>query len=285
MAFLKRKIITLDPRGRMGNRLQTAAYVMAYALENDIDFLLLHFDKNNKWFFKHVCLIGIMKKIFKFISRYEFLCDTLKISIITGSRNNPVVLTDTLFDAIIKESWITIINGYFIYSHPYLLTTHYNSIHCHLSPILPDKKDIEQLVDKQKGPNSKLIGLHIRRGDYKSFKDGVHYFTFDFYGKIAESLIKNHINENFIFLICSDEAIDKTAFNNLNWISGPGYPLGDIYALSLCDYIMGPFSSFNRWSAYFGQVPRYEITGQSSNLRLNDFEYVKNLTYPETSRK
>ena len=283
MAFLKRKIITLDPRGRMGNRLQTAAYVMAYALENDIDFLLLHFDKYNKWFFKRAYLICIMKKIFKFISQFKFLCDILKIRIITGSKANPVVLTDACIDANIKESWITIIKGYFIYSHPHLLTRHYNFIHCHLSPIFPEKKDIEQLIDKQKRPNSKIVGLHIRRGDYKSFKDGVHYFTFDFYSRIAESLIKNHADENFVFLICSNEAIDKTVFNNLHWISGPGYPLGDLYALSLCDYIMGPFSSFNRWSAYYGQVPRYEITARSDNLRLNDFDYVNDLTYPDTS--
>jgi hypothetical protein len=284
MAFLKRKIITLDPRGRMGNRLQTAAYVMAYALENDIDFLLLHFDKYNKWFYNLSNQIGIIKIIIKLLSRHKFIHGILKICVLTGSKDNPLVLTDAFIDTNIKESWITIIKGYFIYSQPYLLVKHYKFICDYLSPALPEKKEIEQLIDQQKRPNSKLVGLHIRRGDYKSFKDGVHYFTFDFYGRIAESLIKNHADENFVFLICSDESIDNSAFRNLNWISGPGHPLGDMYALSLCDYIMGPFSSFNRWSAYYGRVPRYEITAQSTNLKLNDFEYVKDLTYPETCR-
>ena len=58
-----------------------------------------------------------------------------------------------------------------------------------------------------------------------------------------------------VFLLTSDEPIDQADYSGFQTVVGTGGPIGDLYGLSKCDYIIGPPSTFSTWAAFYGQVP------------------------------
>jgi hypothetical protein len=56
-------------------------------------------------------------------------------------------------------------------------------------------------------------------------------------------------------LYCSDEAIDPRLFAGLPATPGPGSAFADLTALSQCDAVLGPPSTFSGWASFSGRVP------------------------------
>jgi hypothetical protein len=54
-------------------------------------------------------------------------------------------------------------------------------------------------------------------------------------------------------------------------VRGPETAVGDVHALSLCDYIIGVPSTFNTWAAFAGDKPVYHIREPAARVRLEDF--------------
>jgi hypothetical protein len=67
----------------------------------------------------------------------------------------------------------------------------------------------------------------------------------------------------------------------MEWEAGPKDPIEAMYSLAGCDWIIGPDSSFNRWSAFYGKVPRYEIQNPYAEFSLTDFRLVVDLGIPD----
>ena len=89
---------------------------------------------------------------------------------------------------------------------------------------------------------------------------GKYYFSHEEYA-IQMSYIQSLFqNRRVCFLISTNENYEKQIFNSLTLCDWKGKTaIHDLYALSLCDYIAGPLSTFSRWASYYGQVPLYFI--------------------------
>jgi hypothetical protein len=118
-----------------------------------------------------------------------------------------------------------------------------------------------------------LIGIHIRRGDYKTFQDGKYFFDDSTYQNIILQISKLSIlkGKSFAFCICSD---DKNV--NLE-IAFPIYNESrqfviDLYLLSKCDYIIGPPSTFSAWASFYGNKPLAVINNKDMIIREDDFK-------------
>lgn len=101
-----------------------------------------------------------------------------------------------------------------------------------------------------------VIGVHIRRGDYKDFRNGIFYFTDDVWVNILKLLVSNS-DKKIVFFISTNEKIDWNNYKDfetfsLKEIQGPS---ADLYGLSKCDYIIGPPSTFSNWAALIGEKP------------------------------
>ena len=60
------------------------------------------------------------------------------------------------------------------------------------------------------------------------------------------------------FFISSNEDFSLDIFEGCScWRFGkePSGAVLDLYTLSLCDRIIGPFSSYSRWASFIGEVP------------------------------
>lgn len=49
----------------------------------------------------------------------------------------------------------------------------------------------------------------------------------------------------------------------------------DLYALSKCDYIFGPPSTFSMWASFYGEVPLKFFETTNEKFSLNDFSVIR----------
>ena len=45
----------------------------------------------------------------------------------------------------------------------------------------------------------------------------------------------------------------------------------DLYALSRCDYIIGPPSTFSQWASYYGHVPLRFLRWKGDEISMSEF--------------
>jgi hypothetical protein len=109
-------------------------------------------------------------------------------------------------------------------------------------------------------PGKALIGIHIRRTDYRTFLDGDGYYEWEEYQSLL-LLLMNEIGVDKVqFLICCDEPIPDNFGHGLPIAYGLG-SINDIFTLSYCDLIIGPRSTFSNWAAYIGKSSLIELWG------------------------
>lgn len=101
-----------------------------------------------------------------------------------------------------------------------------------------------------------LCGIHIRLGDYKQFKSGRWFYSIEQYvAKMREFYELFRSRKLVRFLVCSDENLPQDAFRGLPVAFGSGQFMEDLLALSQCDFILGPPSSFSAWASFYADVP------------------------------
>lgn len=125
---------------------------------------------------------------------------------------------------------------------------------------------VQAVMARLRHEHGTVVGVHIRRGDYKTFLDGIYHYGDDVYAghmrHLAAEAGRN--GKPTAFLICSNEPVAPAAFAGLETRTIPdANGIEDLYALSLCDLIMGPPSTFSMWASFYGQVPlRYLMPGR-----------------------
>jgi len=58
-----------------------------------------------------------------------------------------------------------------------------------------------------------------------------------------------------------------------------GDAANDIYLLSCCDYIVGPYSSFSQWASFVGQVPLHVVDYKNAFLEGREVRNVPSLKH------
>ena len=119
-----------------------------------------------------------------------------------------------------------------------------------------------------------LIGVHIRRRDYKTFVGGRYYFDDSVYRREMQRVMdfrKDCVNK--MSLVFSDENIDETSFAELPCRFMHGTEVEDQWMMSQCDYLMGPPSTFSAWASFMGKVPLARMRDKDYELKPEDFAY------------
>ena len=124
-----------------------------------------------------------------------------------------------------------------------------------------------------------LVGVHIRQGDSQHHDNGMLYYETSEYVQLMRSVQRLFPAQQLRFLVCSNVPQAELIPDELNWRTGPGTEIGDLYALASCDYILGAPSSYTQWASFYGAVPRlvhnrkYESLrgGTTSSVTMNSF--------------
>jgi len=117
-----------------------------------------------------------------------------------------------------------------------------------------------------------LVGVHIRHGDYRRFRQGKYFYTPETYVKFMNNVQTLFPDKQVVFLICSNEPQDPKKLAGLKYVFGPGHRVEDLYALACCDYLIGPPSTYTMWASFYGQVPLYMIEEAEKTFWLGDFK-------------
>ena len=134
-------------------------------------------------------------------------------------------------------------------------------------------KNLDKLFKKfanLKNEGRYLVAIHIRRSDYKIWKNGIYYFDDIAYNKIIENIREELKNKNLspFFIGVSDEKISEIINldfkSNFSWIE-------DQMILNKCDLIVGPPSTFTMWASYISETPLIQISKNGSFDLLKAF--------------
>ncbi|MDD4777196.1 MAG: alpha-1,2-fucosyltransferase [Fermentimonas sp.] len=124
-----------------------------------------------------------------------------------------------------------------------------------------------------------VIGLHIRYGDYREYKNGKYFYELKQYReKIEEIFAELGQDHSVALFVASNERIDLNAFSGLNPFSlDEGSATSDLFMLSQCDYIIGPPSTYSAWASYYGQKPIYFIENAGDRVHISDFKDIRQI--------
>lgn len=104
---------------------------------------------------------------------------------------------------------------------------------------------------------SKIVGIHMRRGDYKNWHGGKYYYENDVYKRILNEISKH--NKEVTFVLFSNEELIESDWevDNNKVIISRNSAVIDLCLMSKCDLIIGPPSSFSGWASYIGGKKRF----------------------------
>lgn len=123
------------------------------------------------------------------------------------------------------------------------------------------------------------LGVHIRRGDYKTWMNGKYYFNDLEYVNIIKQFICLFPNHPINIYICNnDPNIDQGLFqehlktDNIKVFFPSGNPGEDLCLLSNCHYLIGAPSTFSLVAAMYNDLPLYWIENAKTPLEKESFQ-------------
>lgn len=129
------------------------------------------------------------------------------------------------------------------------------------------------------------LGVHIRRGDYRTWNGGRFFYTDEQYLRPISQFISQHPSQRVQVFICgNDPSLDKEFFTHcIATLSKrerlpsaevyfpEGNPGQDLYLLSRCDYLMGAPSTFSLVASMYHDTPLYWIMDAEAPLTEASF--------------
>ena len=282
--------------GRLANRLWMFSYFISNSIEynyklvyRNFDEYINHFESTGKNKFLGY---NIKTRLSQFIVLDYLLYWTsqLWIEIIqkwkpTGKSykvykikktGNGFDLNDSNFvnDALTKK--VIIRDGGLFYRDNKNLVNHSEKLKFIFTPLKKYQTNILKLIRPIKEKNKLLIGVHLRKYDFRRFLGGKYFFHDSVYLSNMK-ILEEHFGENVCFLLCSDEPINKNYFKSTDFIVGSGHFIEDLYSFAQCDYLIGPPSSFTLWASFYGNVPLTFISPESKKINLSTFNIANKI--------
>lgn len=118
-----------------------------------------------------------------------------------------------------------------------------------------------------------IVGVHIRRGDYKTFMGGCFYYDNSVYEQRMNEIVRLCNDREVCFYLASNEEIPESLTQKFKTFSIlKANTAEDLYALSKCDFLLGPPSTFTQWVSYLNDIPLYHIYDKDVEIEsLNSF--------------
>lgn len=169
----------------------------------------------------------------------------------------------------------------------------------YLAQTLPEIKRIfrpkDEIMNKAEGvikemkQNSNLVvGVHIRRGDYATWHNGRFFYELEDYHQFMLRIKELYKDRRVSFFISSNEDFSLDIFTDCECRRFGKEPSGailDLYTLSVCDRIMGPFSSYSRWASFIGEVPLCFLETKDQKFTEESFSKIVDFFHFENGKE
>ncbi|NJN24995.1 MAG: hypothetical protein HC819_02930 [Cyclobacteriaceae bacterium] len=137
-----------------------------------------------------------------------------------------------------------------------------------------DDKHAKKIMQGLQKTSDTIIGVHVRRGDYEHFEGGRYYFGFEDYVSFMEATNELFGNRSICFLVVSNEdCLAKfQEFKRSKIHISQQSAMVDLLLLTMCDYIIGPPSTFSLWASYCNNIPQILIRSKDQSFDICDFK-------------
>lgn len=126
----------------------------------------------------------------------------------------------------------------------------------------------------------KIVGVHIRQGDYRTWKDGRFYFPPKIYAAAMSTITEVHPNLEITFHVCSDERLSPSTFTGLQVELLDGDAADDLFSLAASDAIISTFSSFAYFASFYGAKPLLDLSNQQPSCNKPIF-HQSSIAWPQ----
>lgn len=268
-------IIAYTAGGRTGNQLYHFLYLCAASLEFGFPFRLIAFRAHKEFEFatdaKRICsyrplLIRLIRKMRRIVTckLLRPLFSKLGWSYVIA-HDSPVSLTPRLArsggELLFFDCW------------PYIDTALLKKHQARVRELVRPRSEARERASAflaQLGVDEgvPVVGVHIRRTDYREWLGGKHFYELSTYRNCMKR-VSELMGGQVAFVICSDERLCATAFADVPClalkVSQEAF-MTDFALLMQCDYTMGPPSTFRMTSAFLGNTPSFCIATASDEI-------------------
>jgi hypothetical protein len=165
------------------------------------------------------------------------------------------------------------VNGYY-FRDPDDFKRYADTIRDHFRPTECYVRMAQEIDHQIRQDSDLVVGLHVRRGDYKGSK---YYFEHEVYVRIIKDMLGGFAGKKIKVLITGDEEPNFEPYADV--IDSIIWPrkgiMVDLIGLSNCDYIVSVPSTFPQWASFYGKVPLLTIQEPQQPL---DFEKASLVT-------
>tara|TARA_B100000035_G_scaffold181392_1_gene154806 strand:+ start:419 stop:1303 length:885 start_codon:yes stop_codon:yes gene_type:complete len=278
--------------GRLGNRLHTHANAVAWCIENNYNLINLSFsdyaelfknspkhnsgnlNQSENFIIKSLSnnlFRNFLKKLLlsdKWLERLTWIINHIKPT-------NFELLRESDLSLQINRKKINLIKHWDIRFNN-CIKIHQHKLRDHLRPKKKFVTTAEKIIEELRSKYECVVGIHARRGDYATYLDGIHYHSWESYLHWANQTKKVIVNSGkgkVGFVICSDEKLPSLFRNDKDvYFNSSNEIMVDLHLLSMCDFNLGPPSSFGTWISWFGKVPRLILNSKTVVTSLDQFK-------------
>lgn len=292
ISFFRQKpvLLIIEPYGNLGNRLFLYAVILAFAIENNSLVLNPAFGHWRNAFagirrgliasypasllpgipgisFQRLVLlmcneashIGSLP-VFKFLQcgtielcSQEYLCLESANTLSWINRKNVVFLKGFLFVA------------------PRSLKSHADKIRSYCRQVQGVGPSALYPVHKLRSCCDIVVGVVVRYGDYREWQGGKFFYPLSSYERWIRELNDLFSGHKVGFFICSNDDLDLSSISDINFSFRFGHDLENRAALTLCDFILSPPSTYAGWASFVGDVPVHWLVSSTCQLNIASF--------------
>ena len=145
----------------------------------------------------------------------------------------------------------------------------------------------EKMIAEMRTTSNLIVGVHIRRGDYATWNDGRFFYSLEEYHQFMIRIQELYKHNKVSFFISSNENFAVDLFEGCTCQRFGREPSGailDLYTLTLCDCIIGPFSSYSRWASFIGEVPLCFLESKGQQFTEESFSKITDYFHFENGK-
>lgn len=279
---MKKAIILRSTGSELSNQLWNYTSIYAYSLEKNLQLKNYSFFEYGKYFNipapnlffelffflpftnytkrKSSLKRRLWRKVYEYYARTIILIHKKSVIVSDNSENKPFYLPPTNNDeklSTFEKSNSTIYFDGWLFRNPVGIQKYREKILEYFKP----RKDVEDSVKTQikniRNSFKNVIGIHIRQGDYKTWRGGAYFIPQTRVREIIDEYLKvskNNASETY-FIITSDEPVDIPLFSGLNASISKENAVHDLFLLSSTDVVIGSNSTFGAFASYYGNIP------------------------------
>jgi hypothetical protein len=288
-------LVIADKAGRLGNRLFLSAYFMANALAREYHLCNPALGEYAEFFagsardplcrfpvieaFADIDVASQIRELTFQVVRAigslagSFVLPGADVLDIRGSHDAPdkeFDLNGEFFAQRLQTTPFLLVKGWKFRDDQNLVRFH-REIAAYFTPVDEVRFPAERVIAQARKRGDLVIGVHIRQGDYRGWKNGAHYFETSQYAHWMREASELFPDKKTVFIACASDPLERSVFSGFDYVDGPGNVISDLHTLSLCDRIMGPPSTFSTWASYHGRVPLCMLQHHLQKVTAADF--------------